>query len=140
MQTGWIAAFREWLKNNQARLEHENIRVEIVGVTPYVPSSIHVNLFGERREATVQFWDDGQSDFHFLDWEAAERNPEVGVVVTHHDFATSGEMSTELEKLVTCLSLKSFTGITGFSYTVYNDADAVRHPSSSVASKGRGKR
>lgn len=100
----WITSFQQWLKDNTARLEHENIRVEMLGITPYVPSSIHVDFFAGRHEATVQIWEDGQSDFHLLDWEAAERDPEVGVVVTHYDFATLAQMYAALDNLVNRLS------------------------------------
>jgi|GEM_PF-5644768 len=105
MQTkGWIALFQEWLKDNQMRLTHDTIRVEILGITPYVPSSIHVDLFAARHEATVQLWEDGQSDFHFLDWEAAERDPTLGVVVTHHDFIRPTELYAALDELVNRMS------------------------------------
>jgi hypothetical protein len=104
MQKEWVASFERWLKDNQARLEQENIRVEILGTTAYTPRSIHVNFFTDCQEATVQLWEDGQSDFHLLDWEAAERDPEVGVVVTHHDFNTTDELSMALEDIVRRLS------------------------------------
>ena len=112
MPNGWIAALQEWLKDNQARLGQEHTRIEIVGTTSHVPSSIHVDFFAERHEATVQLWEDGQCDFHFLDWEASERDPEVGVVVTHHEFRTIGEMKGELDDLVQCLSPRMFAGVT----------------------------
>ncbi len=67
MQTkGWIALFQEWLNDNQFRLKHENVRVEFLGITPYVPSSIHVNFsrngmkapfnFGKPEKANFTFW------------------------------------------------------------------------------------
>jgi sugar phosphate isomerase/epimerase len=104
MQKGWIAFFQEWLLTNQARLNHENIRVEVIGITPYAPSSIHAGFYAERHEATVQLWEDGQSDFHFLDWEAAQRDPEVGVVVTHHDFTMIEELYIALDGLINRMS------------------------------------
>ena len=106
MQIEWIASFQDWLKDSQARLERENIRVETLGITSFAPGSIHVDFFGDGHEATVQLWGDGQSDFHLLDWEAAERDPQIGVVVTHYAFRSTAEMTTELEKLVDCLSMR----------------------------------
>ena len=105
MQTeGWIALFQGWLKSNQTRFTHDHIRVEVLGITPYVPSSVHVNLFAERHEATVQLWETGESEFFFLDWQAAERDPAVGVVVTHHDFTTPAELYATLDELVNRMS------------------------------------
>ena len=100
----WIALFQDWLRENQSRFAHENIRVEASAITPYSPSSIHVDFFAERHEATVQLWEDGQSDFHFLDWEAAERDPNVGVGVTHYDFTIAGELYAALDQLVNRMS------------------------------------
>jgi hypothetical protein len=101
---GWITLFQGWLKDNQSRLAHENIRVEASAITPYVPSSIHVAFFADRHEATVQLWEDGQSDFHFLDWEAAGRDPNVGVMVTHYDLVAPAELYAALDQLVNRMS------------------------------------
>lgn len=104
MKENWISSFQEWVLNNRNRLKQENIRIEILGVTPYTPSSIAADFFGPRHETTVELWEDGQSEFHFLDWEAAERNPETGVVVTHYDFINTGELRAALDQLVNRMS------------------------------------
>lgn len=100
----WIAFFQKWLTDNQPRFKQENIRVEVLGTTPFVPSSIHVDFFAERHEATVQLWEKGMSDFHFLDWEAAMRDPTVNVVVTHYEFTTLGEFCAALDGLMNRMS------------------------------------
>lgn len=104
MQGKWIAAFQEWLLKNQDRLSSDKIRVEIIGITSYNPSSIHANFYASRHEATVELWEDGQSEFHWLDWEVAERDPEAGVVVTHHDFTAVKELDNALSELINQMS------------------------------------
>ena len=100
----WIILFQQWLEDNQGRLAHDQIRVEVLGITSYTPSSIHVDLFAARHEVTVQLWEDGQSDFHFLNWEAADRDPNYQVEVTHYDFETAEQLLSALDQLVSKLS------------------------------------
>ena len=102
---GMISGFRHWLEDNQPRLLREGIRTEILGQTPYVPSSIHVTLKMERYEAQVQLWEDGQSEFYFLDWEAADHNTDYQVEVKHYDFEMLDQLKTALENLVSRMSL-----------------------------------
>lgn len=105
MQTkGWIAPFQEWLKDNQAHFVREKVRIEVLGITPYVPSSIHVNFFSERYEATVQLWEDGQSEFYFADWAVADRDPHYQLEVVHHDFQGHAEMYAALDQLLNRMS------------------------------------
>ena len=104
MQTSWITSFQEWLLDNQNRLKQEEIRVEVVGITPYVPSSIHVDFYSERFQGTAELWEDGQSEFYFLDWAAADRDPEYQLEVTHHDFTQATQLHAALETLVSRMS------------------------------------
>ncbi len=100
-----ISGFRHWLEDNESRLSREGIQIEILGQTPYVPSSIHVTLKMERYEGHVQLWEDGQSEFYFLDWKAADRDLDYQPEVVHHDFSDKSQMYAALEQLVGRLSL-----------------------------------
>jgi hypothetical protein len=101
MQThDWITLFQKWLADSKTRLEDENIRFDVLGITPYVPSSIHVDFFAKHYEATVQLWADGQSDFHLLDWEAVEHDPDVSVKVTHYEFQSEDKLFAALDGLI----------------------------------------
>ena len=128
MQKGWIAFFQEWLSKNQVRLKDDNISVEVVGVAPYAPNSIHADFYAKRHEATVQLWEDGQSDFHLLDWAVADRDPNYQPEVTHYDFFSWDEMLTALEALVKRMietaelpHTPASLFISGHSETVYHD-------------------
>ncbi len=104
MQMSWITSLQEWLLDNQNRLKQEEIRADVVGITSYTPSSIHVDFYAARFQGTVELWEDGQSEFYFLDWAAADRDPEAGVEVTHHDFVRTNELYAALETLVSRMS------------------------------------
>ena len=84
MSTGFIGAFQHWLEANAARLAREEIRTQVYGPTPFTPSSLHVEFLAECCECAVQVWENGLSDFHFLDLGAATRAASLGVESTHH--------------------------------------------------------
>ena len=103
-ELGMISGLRGWLEDHQLRLLREGIRPDILGQTPYVPSSLHVALKAERLEAQVQLWEDGQSEFYFLDWEAADRDPEYQPEVVHQDFTDTSGLYAALEQLISRMS------------------------------------
>ena len=103
-ELGMISGFRDWLEGERSRLLRAGIRSEILGQTSFVPSSIHATLKTERFEGQVQLWEDGQSEFFFLDWEAADRDPNYQVKVTHYDFEVPGQLQAALEALVDQIS------------------------------------
>ena len=96
----WTTLFQEWIKDNKARLDSNNIRAEVLGLTAYAPSSIHADFFAGHYEVTVQLWDNGLSDFHVLDWQAADQDPDYQVEVTHHEFQNKGELTATLNALI----------------------------------------
>lgn len=104
MKENWIASFQQWLTDNARRFEQDSIRVEMLGITPYTPSCIAANIIAPRHETTVELWETGKSEFHFLDWEAVEHDPEAGVVVTHHDFTQVEELYAALDQLINRMS------------------------------------
>jgi len=144
MQTStFLQDFRDWLLANQPALDEANIEVTVLGQTQdHVPNSIHVELRSEQYEVTVQLWEDGLSDFHFLDWKAAA-NPDYQVEVTHHEFQSESELFTALGDLVKrmteddipTLVIKNWP-FSGSSKTVYHDPFSGKRPSA-PAVKGK---
>ncbi len=101
----FLQGFRDWRESRQSALDKFNITMTLLGQTQdHTPNSLHVELRSGRHETTVQLWEDGLSDFHFLDWDAAERDPTIGVVVTHYEFQNEGELFATLDNLVRRMS------------------------------------
>lgn len=67
-------------------------------------NGISAVLKSERFEATIELWETGESEFYFLDWEFADRDPDYQPEVTHYDFAAEKEMLSALNRLVNRLS------------------------------------
>ena len=96
-----IEALRSWFRQNSSLLEGEGISGSLSpGSVGLLKNGISAELKTDHLEATIELWETGESDFHFLDWEAAERDPEVSVVVTHYDFRSEQEMYAALNNLV----------------------------------------
>lgn len=96
-----IEALRSWFEQNSSLLEEEGISGGLSpGSVGLLKNGISAELKTNHLEATIELWETGESDFHFLDWEATERDPEVGVVVTHYDFQGEQELWVALDKLV----------------------------------------
>ena len=63
-------------------------------------NGVYAALKSDHFEAGVELWETGDSEFYFSDWEAVERDPAVGVVVTHHEFKSPAELYAALDELV----------------------------------------
>lgn len=97
-QEGYIEAFHAWIRRNEPRLNASGITVQ--APEKISPSGTHADFFSEAGEATVEIWDYGFSEFHVLDWKAADADPDYQVAVTHHEFQSKGEMFAALNDLI----------------------------------------
>lgn len=101
-----IEAFRQWFLEHRLVLAPDGISLELSKGSEGLPKNgVYAVLKSDRFEAGVELWETGESEFYFSDWEAAERDPAVGVVVTHHDFTSPAELYTALDELVNRMSL-----------------------------------
>lgn len=100
-----IDTFRRWALEYGPILKREGISLDLSKGSEGLPKNgISAALKSDRFEATIELWETGESEFYFLDWEAAERDPNVGVVVTHYDFTTAGELYAALDQVISRMS------------------------------------
>ena len=89
-----LEAFMEWFEAHQALFAGKGIQAQISPATEGLgKNSIHAEFITPTHEWTVQLWETGESDFHWLTWEAADD----GVCVTHHEFGEPEELIAALE-------------------------------------------
>ena len=129
-----------WAGQHQRDLEGKGIALKLSHPSEGLPKNgISAVFTSDRFEATVELWETGESEFYFLDWKAADRDPEYQVEITHHDFQNEGDLHSSLAVLLERLSAESeprLIKITGFSQAEYFDPSAGRLP---AAAKGRNK-
>jgi hypothetical protein len=95
-----IRAFQDWFHKNRSLLDDRHITVDISKPTEDLSkNSIYADLRTDRSEATVQVWESGESDFHFLSSPSADE-----VIVTHHDFESSEQLDAALHQLIEQMS------------------------------------
>jgi len=93
MAMDMIEIFYQWFEAHRSLLEQEGITMNIPNPTRgLTPNSIYADLRSQRYEWTAQVWENGLSDFHFLDWENMDR----GVEATHYEFKTNEELFSAL--------------------------------------------
>jgi hypothetical protein len=91
-----ITALQDWLDAYQTELARSGITISVSPVTQGLSkNSIHAEFRTERQECTVQLWETGEADVHFLDWEASDD----GVTVRHYEFGSEQELRAVLEEL-----------------------------------------
>src|SRR5438093_1284477 len=96
-----IDALKQWFEDQHSLLTRLGVSVQVSSPTRGLSkNSIHADLKTDRYECTVQLWDSGESDFHLLDWEAADE----GVSVTHHQFNGTQELYAALDALLKRMS------------------------------------
>lgn len=98
----WLDTFRAWFGQHRQALDGGSIMVEMPAETR--GNGIYADLKSERYETTVQVWNNGLSDFHVLDWRAADSDPDYQVEVTHHEFQSEGELFAALDDLIERMS------------------------------------
>jgi hypothetical protein len=96
-----LETFRQWFEARQELFSHQGINLHL-SPTTQGPSrnKIVAELRTARQEWTLELWETGEADFHFLDWEHMENE----VVVTHFEFRSTAELRAELDRV-----LASFT-------------------------------
>lgn len=95
-----IQDFHDWFEKNQNGLNKKRIKTLVSQATQNLDkNSINADFLSDRYEATVQIWETGESDFHFLDWKEANE-----VVVTYHKFNSKEELYMALEQLIVQMS------------------------------------
>ncbi len=100
-----IETFRRWFMDHRRALEQNGISLDLTAGSEGLPKNgVSALLASDRFEAAVELWETGESEFYFSDWTAADRDPNVGVEVTHHDFANTVEMSDALNDLINRMS------------------------------------
>jgi hypothetical protein len=92
-----LEAFRQWLESHQTFLSERGIDVR-VSVATQVPhrSSMHAELRTPKYEWTIELWETGESEFHFLHWGL--QDPDV--VTTHYEFADETELYAALDAML----------------------------------------
>jgi len=96
-----VQHLQNWVQENGLRLSERNITCSIKA--PSRESNklgISASFTTDRGEATVELWETGESDFHFLD----SRSSDVGVRVTHYEFSNMQELYDALENLLKALT------------------------------------
>ena len=88
-----IATFYHWFETRKVKFAQNGINLNIPLKIGLSANSAHADLYSERYEWTIQLWDNGLSDSHFLDWESMDK----GVETTHYEFTTEQEMLGFLE-------------------------------------------
>lgn len=100
-----IEKLQFWAGQHQRDLARDRISLKLSQPSEGLPKNgISAVFISDRFEATVELWENGESEFYFLDWEAADRDPEYQPKVVHHDFTNSSELYAALEHLVNCMS------------------------------------
>jgi uncharacterized protein involved in type VI secretion and phage assembly len=96
-----LEAFRQWFQIHQSLLTQKGVDVRVSpGTQGLDKNSIHAELRTPRYEWLVQLWETGESDFHFLDWDAADD----GVIWTHYEFPSKEELYAALDGIIEKLS------------------------------------
>ncbi len=99
-----LNTFYQWFESCRSILATQDVRLDIFPATVGLsPNSIHADLRSTRYEWTIQLWENGFSDSHFLDWE----NMAKGVETTHYDFSTEDDLLTFLEETLNRMHVKS---------------------------------
>jgi len=94
-----------WAEQHQGDLARNRIFLKLSQPSEGLPKDgISAVLTSDRFEATVELWENGESEFYFLDWEAADRDPNYQAKVTHYDFRNAIELLAALETLVSRMS------------------------------------
>lgn len=101
-QEGYIEAFHTWIRRNEPGLNACGITVQVP--EKIVQSGTHADFFSQTGEATVEVWDYGFSEFHVVDWKAADTDADYQAEVTHHEFQNEGELFAALDSLVKRMS------------------------------------
>jgi len=100
-----IETFRSWLFRNQSLLGRDGITFDLSPSSEgLLKNGVSAVLKSERFEVTIELWETGESEFYFLDWEAADRDLEYQPEVVHHDFSDKSQMFAALEQLVSRMS------------------------------------
>ena len=95
-----------WAEQHQGDLARDRIFLKLSQPSDGLPKNgISAVFTSSRFEATVELWENGESEFYLLDWEAADRDPNYQVEIIHHDFRSGIELYTALETLVSRMSL-----------------------------------
>lgn len=135
-----IETLQFWARENQSDLEKNGIYLKLSQPSEGLPKNgISAVFTSDRFEATIELWETGESEFYFLDWKAADRDPDYQVDITHHDFQSESELHSSLAALLERLSAEGkpiLINITGFSQSEYFDPSVSRLP---AAAKGRNK-
>lgn len=101
-QESYIEAFHAWIRRNDVRLSASGITVQVP--EKILLSGTHADFLSKFAEATVEVWDYGFSEFHVLDLQPADREPDYQVKVTHYEFQNEGEMFRALTELIEWMS------------------------------------
>ena len=100
-----IEKLQFWAGQHQRDLARDRIFLKLSQPSEGLPKNgISAVFISDRFEATVELWENGESEFYFLDWEAADRDPNYQLEVTHHDFTQAMQLYAALETLVSRMS------------------------------------
>ena len=101
-----IEAFYLWFSQNHSLLARDGSSINLSPSSVGLPKNgISAVLRSDRAEITIELWETGESEFYFLDWDAVDLDPAVGVAVKHYDFANKEELYAALDQLVSRMSL-----------------------------------
>lgn len=90
-----LEAFRKWFEERKPILVANGISIDMPAPTEgLLCNSIHADLRSPKREWTAQLWENGLSDFDFLDWDDVNNEVET----THYEFETEDELFSTLER------------------------------------------
>lgn len=100
-----IEKLQFWAGQHQRDLARDGIFLKLSQPSDGLPKNgISAVFTSDRFEVTVELWENGESEFYFLDWEAADRDPNYQVEVTHYDFRYAAELYAALQTLVSRMS------------------------------------
>ncbi len=98
-----LGALQAWFHRHEGTLRARGIAVQVRQPSSgFSKNGISADLTTDRAEATVELWESGESEFHYLDWQEAEADKDnAQAAVTHYEFARPEELFAALDALMT---------------------------------------